>query len=141
MSAFLVQPAMLWTAAIAVAVVALHLLLPRWKRRVVPSLMIWRRVAARGIGISARRLSLDIVLLLAACAALCLVVASADPRMMSEREMRRDLGLVSPLAEHAKRELSKSHKPNKKLQPKNTKQHRLAAESARRGEIDPTEGD
>ncbi len=36
---------------------------------------------------------------------------------------------------------SKLSKPQDKQAPKNTKQHRLAAERARRGEIDPTEGD
>ena len=33
------------------------------------------------------------------------------------------------------------HKPDKKPAPTNTKKHRLAAERARRGEIDPFEGD
>ncbi|HET9817266.1 MAG TPA: ribosome maturation factor RimP [Xanthobacteraceae bacterium] len=70
-----------------------------------------------------------------------LIAESMRRGKAAEREMRRDLGLAPPLAEHAKRDLSKSHKPNKKPLPKNTKQHRLAAERARRGEIDPTEGD
>jgi ribosome maturation factor RimP len=70
-----------------------------------------------------------------------LIAESMRRSKAAEREMRRDLGLAPPLAEHAKRELSKSHKPNKKPQPKNIKQHRLAAERARRGDIDPTEGD
>jgi len=53
------------------------------------------------------------------------------------REMRRNLGLEPPLPPHAE----KSNKPKKKPAPKNTKQHRLAAERARRGEIEPDEGD
>ncbi|MDE2376647.1 ribosome maturation factor RimP [Bradyrhizobium sp.] len=55
------------------------------------------------------------------------------------REMRRDLGLEPPLAPHAR--TAKGNKPKKKPAPKNTKQHRLAAERARRGEIEPDEGD
>jgi ribosome maturation factor RimP len=70
-----------------------------------------------------------------------LIAESMRRGKAAEREMRRDLGLAPPLAEHAKRDLSKDHKPKKKPLPKNTKQHRLAAERARRGEIDPTEGD
>jgi len=74
-----------------------------------------------------------------------LIAESMRRGKAAEREMRRGLGLAPPLAEHAKRELSKGHKPNykpsKKPLAKNTKQHRLAAERARRGEIDPTEGD
>ncbi|HKU09346.1 MAG TPA: ribosome maturation factor RimP [Bradyrhizobium sp.] len=73
-----------------------------------------------------------------------LIAESMRRGKAAEREMRRDLGLAPPLAEHAKRDLSKGHKPNnkpKKPLPKNTKQHRLAAERARRGDIDPTEGD
>jgi ribosome maturation factor RimP len=69
-----------------------------------------------------------------------LIAESMRRGKAAEREMRRDLGLAPPLAEHAKHDLSKSPKPNKKPPPKNTKQHRLAAR-ARRGEIDPTEGD
>lgn len=77
-----------------------------------------------------------------------LIAESMRRGKAAEREMRRDLGLAPPLAEHAKRELSKGPKPNnkpnnkpKKSLPKNTKQHRLAAERARRGDIDPDEGD
>jgi ribosome maturation factor RimP len=81
-----------------------------------------------------------------------LVAESMRRGKAAEREMRRDLGLSPPLAEHAKRELSKDHKPKpgnlkpnslkpKKPLPQNTKKHRLAAERARRGDIDPYEGD
>ncbi|OAF08937.1 MULTISPECIES: ribosome maturation factor RimP [Bradyrhizobium] len=59
------------------------------------------------------------------------------------REMRRNLGLEPPQAPHAKisEKTTKNTKPKKKPAPKNTKQHRLAAERARRGEIEPDEGD
>jgi len=70
-----------------------------------------------------------------------LVAESMRRGKAAEREMRRDMGLAPPLAEHAKRDLSKTSKAKKKPLPKNTKQHRLAAERARRGETDPTEGD
>jgi ribosome maturation factor RimP len=68
----------------------------------------------------------------------------------AERELRQNLGLEPPPPPHAKKsDPSKSNKPKPKLKPKadrkaapqNTKEHRLAAERARRGEIDPTEGD
>jgi ribosome maturation factor RimP len=48
--------------------------------------------------------------------------------------LKRSLGLEPPAAPHA------SRKPAKKT-PKNTKQHRLAAERARRGDTDPVRGD
>jgi ribosome maturation factor RimP len=72
-----------------------------------------------------------------------LIAESMRRGKAAEREMRRDLGLAPPLPEHAKRDLSRPSrpKPQKKPLPKNTKAHRLAAERARRGEIDPTEGD
>lgn len=72
-----------------------------------------------------------------------LIAESMRRGKAAEREMRRDLGLAPPLPEHARRDLSKGHKPKpkKKPDPKNTKQHRLAAERARRGDIDPDEGD
>jgi len=63
------------------------------------------------------------------------------------REMRRNLGLEPPQPPHAKSGAKSSTKslantkPKKKLAPKNTKQHRLAAERARRDEIEPDEGD
>ncbi|UFX45469.1 ribosome maturation factor RimP [Bradyrhizobium sp. 41S5] len=68
----------------------------------------------------------------------------------AERELRRELGLAPPQAAHAKKsDPAKSHKPKPKPAhkpgtkpaPTNTKKHRLAAERARRGEIDPFEGD
>ncbi|GEC58845.1 ribosome maturation factor RimP [Bradyrhizobium japonicum] len=72
----------------------------------------------------------------------------------AERELRRELGLAPPQPAHAKKsDPAKSqkpkpkpgdkpaHKPGKKPAPTNTKKHRLAAERARRGEIDPSEGD
>jgi ribosome maturation factor RimP len=70
-----------------------------------------------------------------------LIAESMRRGKAAEREMRRDLGLAPPLPEHARRDLSKGHKPKKKPLPENTKQHRLAAERARRGDIDPDEGD
>lgn len=71
----------------------------------------------------------------------------------AEREMRRELGLAPQQPAHARNsDPAKSqkpkpkpdHKPGKpgaKPAPTNTKKHRLAAERARRGEIDPFEGD
>jgi ribosome maturation factor RimP len=62
----------------------------------------------------------------------------------AERELRRELGLEPPPPAHARKsDPAKSHKPKpgKKPAPTNTKQHRLAAERLRRGDIDPTEGD
>ena len=56
----------------------------------------------------------------------------------AERELKRSLGLEPPPAPHANRD---KPKPGKKPVPKNTKQHRLAAARARRGEIDPERGD
>jgi ribosome maturation factor RimP len=69
----------------------------------------------------------------------------------AERELKQNLGLEPPPAAHArKNDPAKSNKPKPKLKsksrdksapkdtPKNTKQHRLAAEKARRGDIDPT---
>ena len=59
------------------------------------------------------------------------------------RRQRRDLGLEPPVAPHAEisAKTTKNIKPKKKPAPKNTKQHRLAAERARRGNIEPDEGD
>ena len=72
-----------------------------------------------------------------------LIAESMRRGKAAEREMRRDLGLAPPLAEHARRDLSRDAKPmpKKKPPPNNPKQHRLAAERARRGEIDSHEGD
>ena len=65
------------------------------------------------------------------------------------RAASQNLGLEPPPPPHAKKsDPAKSNKPKPKLKPKrrksapkNTKEHRLAAERLRRGEIDPTEGD
>ncbi|MET4386898.1 ribosome maturation factor RimP [Bradyrhizobium sp. F1.4.3] len=59
------------------------------------------------------------------------------------REMRRNLGLEPPAAPHASisEKTTKNTKPKKKPAPTNTKKHRLAADRARRGEIEPDEGD
>jgi ribosome maturation factor RimP len=74
-----------------------------------------------------------------------LIAESMRRGKAAEREMKRDLGLAPPLAPHAK-PAAKPQKPigkaakkqlAKKPLPKNTKQHRLAAERARRGETDP----
>src|SRR5438477_5481252 len=56
----------------------------------------------------------------------------------AERELKRSLGLEPPPAPHAN---SRKTKPAKKPVPKNTKQHRLAAERARSGEMDTERGD
>jgi ribosome maturation factor RimP len=67
-----------------------------------------------------------------------LIAESMRRGKAAERELKRELGIEPPRAPHAK---TQKHKPAKKPAPKNTKQHRLAAQRARRGEIDPTEGD
>jgi len=73
-----------------------------------------------------------------------LIAESMRRGKAAEREVKRDLGLAPPLAPHA-RPSAKPQKPiskpakkqlAKKPLPKNTKQHRLAAERARRGETD-----
>ncbi|MBO4223010.1 ribosome maturation factor RimP [Bradyrhizobium neotropicale] len=75
-----------------------------------------------------------------------LIAESMRRGKAQERELRRELGLAPPQPAHAKKsDPSKSHKPKqgtgKKPAPKNTKQHRLAAERLRRGETEPDEGD
>jgi ribosome maturation factor RimP len=84
-----------------------------------------------------------------------LVAESMRRGKAAERELKRELGIEPPQAPHAK---ARKHTPAKKTTdkpadkaadkntpkkpaPKNTKQHRLAADRARRGDIDPTEGD
>ena len=67
-----------------------------------------------------------------------LVAESLRRGKAAERELRRELGLEPPQPAHAKTAKSR---PQKKPVPKNTKANRLAAENARRGKIDPTEGD
>jgi ribosome maturation factor RimP len=72
-----------------------------------------------------------------------LIAESMRRGKAEEREMRRNLGLEPPQAPHAKisEKTTGNIKPKKKPAPKNTKQHRLAAERARRGKIEPDEGD
>jgi ribosome maturation factor RimP len=67
-----------------------------------------------------------------------LVAESMRRGKKAERELKRSLGLEPPAAPHASRHTPKRAK---KPAPKNTKQHRLAAERARRGEVDPVRGD
>jgi ribosome maturation factor RimP len=81
-----------------------------------------------------------------------LIAESMRRGKAAERELKRSLGLAPPPAPHAKDQATKSKpknrlkpqttpKPQRRPAPKNTKQHRLAADRARRGDIDPTEGD
>ena len=79
-----------------------------------------------------------------------LVAESMRRGKAAEREQRQALGLEPAPPPHARKsDPSKSNKPKPKLKskgahkdaPKNTKEHRLAAERLRRGEFDPTEGD
>jgi ribosome maturation factor RimP len=78
-----------------------------------------------------------------------LIAESMRRGKAAERELKRDLGLVPPQAPHAShspkaksaKAKSAKAKPARKPAPQNTKQHRLAADRARRGETDPTEGD
>ena len=79
-----------------------------------------------------------------------LIAESMRRGKAAERELRQSLGLEPPPPPFAKKsDPSKSNKPKPKLKPagvrkdapKNTKEHRLAAERLRRGEIDPPEGD
>ena len=67
-----------------------------------------------------------------------LVAESMRRGKAAERELKRTLGLEPPAAPHAN-----IHTPKRARKPlsKNTKQHRLAAERARRGDIDPERGD
>ncbi|WP_234682418.1 ribosome maturation factor RimP [Bradyrhizobium monzae] len=72
-----------------------------------------------------------------------LIAESMRRGKAEERQMRRDLGIAPPPAPHAEisAKTTKNTKPQKKPAPTNTKKHRLAAERARRGEIEPDEGD
>jgi ribosome maturation factor RimP len=72
-----------------------------------------------------------------------LIAESMRRGKAEERQMRRDLGIAPPQAPHAEisAKTTKNTKPQKKPAPTNTKKHRLAAERARRGEIEPDEGD
>lgn len=80
-----------------------------------------------------------------------LIAESMRRGKAAERELKQNLGLEPPPPAHARKsDPSKSNKPKPKLKsksgggsapegtPKNTKQHRLAAGKARRGDIDPT---
>ncbi len=80
-----------------------------------------------------------------------LIAESMRRGKMAEREMKRNLGILPPPPSHAKNGAARSNAPKPKLRgkakasarklPKNTKQHRLAAERLRRGDIDPIEGE
>jgi ribosome maturation factor RimP len=81
-----------------------------------------------------------------------LIAESMRRGKAAERELKRDLGIEPPPAPHAKKhttvqskqpkpKLQPQPQPQKKPVPKNTKQHRLAAERSRRGDIDPSRGD
>ena len=67
-----------------------------------------------------------------------LIAESMRRGKQAERELKRSLGLEPPPAPHANPHKST---PAKKPAPKNTKQHRLDAEQARRRGIDPDRGD
>ena len=67
-----------------------------------------------------------------------LVAESMRRGKAAERELKRNLGLEPLPAPHAGKA---GTKPTKKPRPNNTKQHRLAAERARRRDTDPDRGD
>ena len=80
-----------------------------------------------------------------------LIAESMRRGKAAERELKQNLGLAPPPPPYARKSdpaksnkpkpKPKPEKPEKKSAPKNTKEHRLAAERLRRGEFDPTEGD
>jgi ribosome maturation factor RimP len=75
-----------------------------------------------------------------------LIAESMRRGKAAERELKRNLGLKPPAPAHATQQTKTTapkpkNDPKKKPAPKNTKQHRLAAESARRGESDSDRGD
>src|SRR3954466_5715588 len=77
-----------------------------------------------------------------------LIAESMRRGKIAEREMKQNLGILPPPPPHAtKTDPTQSNAPKPKLKsekkpaPKNTKEHRLAAERLRRGDIDPTEGE
>ena len=78
-----------------------------------------------------------------------LIAESMRRGKAAERELKQELGLEPPPPPHARKsDPATSNKPKPKLKaekkknaPKNTKEHRLAADRLRRGEIDPIEGD
>ncbi|MHC5057376.1 MAG: hypothetical protein ACYTKD_22105 [Planctomycetota bacterium] len=90
----LLTPAWLWTAGALVLVALLHLMQSRWKRRVVGSLMIWRRVAARGLELRACRPTLDLALLVGLAGAAALVMAAAGPRLVASARAGREVVVV-----------------------------------------------
>ncbi len=90
----LLAPAWLWTAAALGLIALLHLMQSRWKRRVVGSLFIWKRVAARGIELHARRPTLDLALLLGLAGAAALVIAAAGPRLVTATRPGREMVVV-----------------------------------------------
>jgi ribosome maturation factor RimP len=80
-----------------------------------------------------------------------LIAESMRRGKAAERELKQNLGLEPPPPAHARKsDPAKSNKPKPKLKsksggqsapkdmPENTKQHRLAAAKARRGDIDPS---
>jgi ribosome maturation factor RimP len=80
-----------------------------------------------------------------------LIAESMRRGKIAEREMKQGLGILPAPPPHAKKsDPTKSNAPKPKLKaaakkaqkspPKNTKEHRLAAERLRLG-LDPTEGD
>src|SRR6266700_2122201 len=79
-----------------------------------------------------------------------LIAESMRRGKLAERELKQNLGLEPPPPPHARKsDPARSTEPKPKLlkakkkknAPKNTKEHRLAADRLRRGEIDPIEGD
>jgi ribosome maturation factor RimP len=76
-----------------------------------------------------------------------LIAESMRRGKTAERKLRQSLGLAPPPPPHAAlSDASRSNKPKPKLKsskiaPKNTKQHRLAAEKLQKGDIDPSRGD
>jgi ribosome maturation factor RimP len=77
-----------------------------------------------------------------------LIAESMRRGKAAERELKQNLGLAPAPPPHARKsDPAKSNKPkpkskpDKKSVPKNTKEHRLAAERLRRGDTDPTRGD
>jgi ribosome maturation factor RimP len=77
-----------------------------------------------------------------------LIAESMRRGKIAEREMKQNLGILPPPPPHARKsDPTKSNAPKQKIKlqnkpaPKNTKEHRLAAERLRRGDIDPIEGE
>src|SRR4051812_33098750 len=77
-----------------------------------------------------------------------LIAESMRRGKIAEREMKQNLGILPPPPPHAKKsDPTKSNAPKPKLKTEkkpalnNTKEHRLAAERLRRGDIGPTEGE